>query len=80
MQKIHFLNKTQDYSITIPMQFPILRLFILKDDIVQLNNIISLNKLRKKQFFKPTYNTMRTFSLYRKLKNNVCIQDKLIKI
>lgn len=66
MQKIHFLNKTQDYSITSPMQFPILRLFILKDDIVRLNTIKFFHHSRKQQVLKPDNTAKKNLNLYKK--------------
>lgn len=59
-----------DDSICIPMQFPILRLFILKDDIMWLNSIKSFQSVRTNHFFKTDYNTKRNFCLCRKTKNN----------
>lgn len=67
MRKIHFTTKMEEDSINIPMQFSILRLFILKDDIMWLNAIKSFHKTRKKHFFKPRYTTIRNLHVCRKM-------------
>lgn len=54
MRIIHFKNKAEDYSISIPMQFPILRLFMVKDDILWLNTFNLINKMRNNQLCKQT--------------------------
>lgn len=80
MRRIHFTIKMDDDSISIPMQFPILRLFILKDDIMWLNAIKSFHSIRKNQFSKHRYTTRKNFCLCRKLKNHVCITRQINKI
>lgn len=76
MRKIYSIKKSQYYSIPAPLQFPILRLFILNDDILWLNTIKpfhNIHNIRKNQFFKLKYTMTKNFCLYRKMKNNVCI-------
>lgn len=67
MRRVHFTTEIDDDSISIPMQFPILRLFILKDDIMWLNAIKSFHKTRKNHFFKPSYIKKRNVCLYKEM-------------
>lgn len=53
MRKIYTTQKSQYYSIPAPIQLPILRLFILNDDILWLNTInpfYNVYNIRKNYF------------------------------